>query len=127
MTLIEIMIVLAIIALVGGVVGVNVFNRLEQANIDTTATQISGFKSTLANYRRDKGKYPSALSDLLKGGYIGDESGQPVSEVPKDPWGEDYIYKVPGPSGQEFEIVSKGKDRAEGTEDDISSAPKPKE
>lgn len=132
MTLIEIMIVLAIIALVGGVVGVNVFNRLEQANVDTAKTQIRGFQSALANYRRDKGKYPpegEGLGALLKGGYIGDASGQSVSEVPKDPWGRDYQYRVPGPNGKDYEIVSLGKDGQEGgdpdsTDADISSATK---
>lgn len=130
MTLIEIMIVLAIIALVGGVVGVNVFNRLEQANVDTAKTQIRAFQSALANYRRDKGKYPSegdGLGALLKGGYIADAGGQNVSEVPKDPWGRDYLYKVPGPSGKEYEIISLGKDGQDGGEAetpdaDISSA-----
>lgn len=130
MTLIEIMIVLAIIALVGGVVGVNVFNRLERANVDTAKTQIRGFQSALANYRRDKGKYPSeseGLGALLKGGYIADASGQSISEVPKDPWGRDYMYKVPGTNGKEYEIISLGKDGQDGgdpdtPDEDISSA-----
>lgn len=130
MTLIEIMIVLAIIALVGGVVGVGVFSRLERANMDTAKTQIQSFQSALANYRRDKGKYPAegeGLSALLKGGYIADASGQSISEIPKDPWGRDYQYKVPGPDGKEYEIISLGKDGEEGGEEetpeaDISSA-----
>ncbi|PIR20014.1 MAG: type II secretion system protein GspG [Deltaproteobacteria bacterium CG11_big_fil_rev_8_21_14_0_20_47_16] len=125
MTLIEIMIVLAIIALVGGVVGVNVFNRLEQANVDTAKTQIRGFQSALANYRRDKGKFPGeseGLAALLKGGYIGDASGQSISEVPQDPWGHDYIYKVPGTNGKDYEIISLGKDGQEGGEPDTPDA-----
>lgn len=125
MTLIEIMIVLAIIALVGGVVGVNVFNRLERANMDTAKTQIQGFGSAMASYRRDKGKYPAeseGLAALLKGGYIADASGQSISEVPKDPWGRDYQYRVPGPNGKDYEIISLGKDGQEGGEEDTPEA-----
>lgn len=125
MTLIEIMIVLAIIALVGGVVGVGVFGRLEQANVDTARTQIRGFQSAIANYRRDKGKTPSAadgLQVLIKGGYLADSAGESLKEVPKDPWGEDYIYKTPGPDGKDYEIVSLGKDKQEGGEPDTPEA-----
>lgn len=127
MTLIEIMIVLAIIALVGGLAGNAVMKRLSEASVQTAETQIDGFKSALGQYRRSKGKYPPSLSELAAAGFIGDASGEAVTEVPLDPWQEEYVYRIPGPDGKEFEIVSKGPDLVEGTEDDISSAVKPKE
>lgn len=129
MTLIEIMIVLAIIALVGGLAGNAVMKRLAEASIQAAETQIDGFRSALGQYRRSKGKYPQSLSDLAKEGFIGDAAGESVTEVPQDPWQEDFIYRTPGSNGKEYEIISKGPDLTEGTDDDISSAAaaKPKE
>lgn len=122
MTLIEIMIVLAIIALVGGLAGNAVMKRLSEASVTTAETQIDGFRSALGQYRRAKGKYPASLTDLATAGFIGDAAGESVTEVPLDPWKNEYMYRIPGSNGKEFEIISKGPDGQEGTDDDISSA-----
>src|SRR5688500_1366213 len=92
MTLIEIMIVIAILGLLAGIIGVNVVNRFEEARRETARTQISAFKSALTLYNRDCGKYPSTAQGLnvlvqnpgncsrWKPGYLAGES------IPADPW-----------------------------------------
>ena len=59
MTLIEIMVVITILGLIATVVTVNVLDRLDQAKVETTKTQMRGLESALDNYRRDNGVYPS--------------------------------------------------------------------
>ncbi len=128
MTLIEIMVVVAIIGLVMAMVTVNVMSRFAKAKVDTARTQAKALEQSLEQYYLDNGSYPSTeqgLSALVEapggakrfqpGGYL--KGGK----VPKDPWGHEYDYISPGATGQPFEISSKGPDGQEGTDDDIKS------
>jgi len=131
MTLIEIMVVLAIIALIGGVVGVGVMGRLEKAKMETAGNQIRSLESALANYKRDNGYYPStqqglqALVEKPSSGRIPKffprEGYLAKKKVPQDPWSQPYQYHSPGLYGHDYEIWSFGPDEEEGTEDDIKS------
>lgn len=131
MTLIEIMVVLAIIALIGGVVGVGVMGRLEKAKVETAQNQIRALESALANYKRDNGYYPttdqglSALVEKPSAGrvpkFYPSEGYLAKKQVPKDPWKNDYTYHSPGIYGHNYEISSIGPDEEDGTEDDIKS------
>lgn len=119
MTLIEIMVVITIIGLVATMFTMNVMSRMAKAKIKTTKTQIKAVEQVLEQYYLDEGKYPSTeegLASLGEGDYF------KGNKIPKDAWSQDYTYMSPGPDGEDFVIISKGPDKKEGTDDDISSA-----
>lgn len=122
MTLVEIMVVVVIISLVAGVVGVAVFGTLGDAQRKTAFTQIQQISDALDLYRLQYRRYPSTAEGLQalaspKG------RGEPImNEIPRDPWGNDYVYVFPGtrnPRG--FDLLSTGPDEQEGTDDDVSN------
>ncbi len=129
MTLIEIMVVVAIIAGITGLIAVNVVERQEKANIDLTKTQISNLMSALDQYKLDNHRYPSsdqgldALVEKPSSGKVPEnypEDGY-IKKIPKDGWGQEFSYASPGTHGNKVEIWSAGPDEEEGTEDDVTS------
>ncbi len=114
LTLIEIMVVIAVLGTLMTIVTVNVVGRLDDANVDTTKLQIKKIEQGLQMYAaKRKGRFPST-SDGLEAAkkYFSDNS------VPTDAWGNEFQYFSPGThSEQPYEIVSLGKDGSEGGED----------
>jgi len=107
------MIVILILSLLAAVVLPNLTGRGEQARKDLTCVQIKSIAQALRMFNVDKGYYPSTeqgLEHLAAEGYFED------GKVPKDPWGNDYIYIL---NDGQFEIISFGPDQKEGGEDDI--------
>jgi len=116
-TLVEIMVVVVIIGLIAAVVGPRLVGQSEAARITTTRTQIRNFEQSLELFHLNNGFFPTTdqgLAALVSkptippeprnyqaGGYLRARS------VPKDPWGNDYIYLYPGEIG-EYDIVSYG-------------------
>lgn len=126
MTLIEIMIVIAILGLLAAIVGVNVIGSLQEGRIGAAKSQIKSFETGLKLYNKDCGKYPSTAEGL--NGLIAKPGNCPrwkpyleQSTIPLDPWGNPYEYFFPGTHGQELEIISKGPDQALNTQDDVVS------
>ena len=121
MTLVEIMVVVVIIGLIAGVVSVQVFGQLEDANIKTAQTQIKSVENALDLYRLSNRGYPSTAEGL--GVLAAPKSGAPVmSEIPKDPWGNDFIYLYPGTQNAgKFDLMSYGPDGVQGGGDDIGN------
>jgi len=121
-SLIELMVVIAIIAMLAAIVGFNVMNALGKGEIAAAKSQISNFKTALISYRVEFKKFPSteeglkALIDNEKGTKFLDQK-----EVPSDPWGNPYVYKL---ENNEPIIISYGADGSpggEGENADISS------
>jgi general secretion pathway protein G len=118
-TLVEMLVVIAIIGLVMGLVGPRVLNSLGEAKVKAAKLQIESFGSALDLFYLDAGRYPSASEGLAalaqrpgnapvwNGPYLKNAS------VPADPWGHAYVYRVPGEKGP-YEIVSLGSDGQEG-------------
>ena len=108
-TLIELMVVMVIIGLLAALVVPKFFGHVDKALQQDTQVQIELLGQGLDLYRLEKHKYPKtvdgleAISSYLK------------KEVPKDPWGNEYIYTSPGLHG-EYDLVSYGADGAEGGE-----------
>ena len=121
MTLVEIMVVVVIIGLIAGVASVQVFGQLEDANIKTTQTQLKSIENALDLYRLSNRGYPSTAEGL--GVLAAPKSGAPVmSEIPKDPWGNDFIYLYPGTQNAgKFDLMSYGPDGVQGGGDDIGN------
>lgn len=116
MTLIEIMVVVAIIGLIGTVAIININKQFQKAQVKTARTQIKAVQQAVEQYYLDNGTYPSTeqgLSVLAEEDYL--------TKVPKDPWKRDFSYSSPGTEGNPYEISSGGPDRQEGTGDDINS------
>ncbi len=114
MTLLEIMVVIAIIGIVATAIGVGVVGYLNKAKVDACKAQIRNISQALDIYAADS-DYPSSLSVLAEG------PGAPLKEKQlKDPWGQPFIYNYPSArGGGAYDLCSKGPDRREGSEDDI--------
>lgn len=120
-TLIELLVVLAILAMLGGLVGPKILNQLGGAKSKTAAVQIEDFEKTLELFKLDVGRYPTTeegLDALVKrpasaNGWVGPYLKG--SSIPPDPWGKAYRYTSPTPAGG-IEILSLGSDGAVGGE-----------
>jgi general secretion pathway protein G len=127
-TLLEIVIVLGIIAvLLGGSIAL-IGNLGEGAKIQRVEGDFNAIGAALKTYKLNAGSYPTTQQGLKA--LVEKPGATPVPRrwtqladaVPKDPWGNEYIYRFPGRrNSSEFEIISKGKDGMEGTDDDFSS------
>ena len=111
MSLVEIMVVIAIIGVLMTVIAVNVLGYLDDANRDAAKIQIKKMEESLTVYAaKNKNKFPSTSEGLAAiKRYL------PNGEVPTDPWGNAYLYFSPGTHGNNpYEIISLGKDGKEG-------------
>ena len=116
-TLIEILVVMAIIGMLAVMVAPNIFNQQAGAQRDAALSQISALEAALDTYRLDVGQYPDSLEGLVE-----NDSGRAAwngpylrREVPLDPWGNEYVYDS-DVSG--FTLVSYGPDGERGGEGD---------
>lgn len=122
MTLVEIMVVIVIISLVTGVVGVGVFNQLNSAKQKVAVTQIHQLADALDLYKLSTNHYPSTAEGLQALVAPKDGSKPYLPSIPKDPWGNEYVYVYPGqhnPGG--FDLLSYGPDMVLGGGDDIGN------
>ncbi len=113
LTLVEIMVVIAILGTLMTIVAVNVVGALDDANVDATKLQIKKVEQGLQMYAaKHKGKFPSTSDGLEAAAkYF------PDNKVPTDAWGNPFQYYSPGTNGDHpYEIISLGKDGAEGGE-----------
>ena len=130
MTLIEILVVLVLIGIVLGIVGGNFIGRGEKAKADAAKIEIGQIGQALDLYKLETGRYPSS-SDGLQAlvtapGGASNWNGPywKKSQIPKDPWGNDYRYTSPGQKGA-YDILSlgaDGKEGGEGANKDIASS-----
>ncbi len=117
LTLIEMIVVLAIIALVAALIVPSVIGRPDQARVTVASTDIRTIGAALKMYRLDNGNYPTTEQGLAALAHA-PTSGPPapnwnrdgyLPEVPTDPWGHAYVYRSPGSNG-DFDLLSLGKD-----------------
>ena len=123
-TLIELMVVIAIIAMLAAVVGYNVLGALEDAEVTVAKAEINTFKSALINYRVVFKKFPTNAEGLQA--LIQNEKSRKFldrDKIPLDPWNNPYLYKLEG--SRDFSVISYGADGVpggSGLDADISSA-----
>jgi general secretion pathway protein G len=109
-TLIELLVVMVIIGLLAALVVPKFFGHVDKAMQQDAQAQIELLGQALDLYRLEKHKYPStdeglkAIAPYLK------------KEVPKDPWGSDFVYISPGEHG-DYDLISYGADNVEGGEE----------
>ena len=127
-SLIEVMVVIAILGLLASLILPNVLGSADQANRQKARTDIIALENALAQYRLDNGTFPSTEQGLealteepnvdprprnyRRGGYI--------QRLPTDPWGNEYLLLSPGEFG-DIDIFSAGPDGQTGTDDDIGN------
>ncbi|HEY0330276.1 MAG TPA: type II secretion system major pseudopilin GspG [Rhodopseudomonas sp.] len=115
-TLVEMLVVLAIIGLIVGIAAPRVFNQLAGAKVRTAKVQIESLKSALDLFFLDVGRYPTTSEGLgvlmVRPSNAGAWNGPYVKSttVPRDPWNQEYVYHSPGQDGRPYEIVSLGAD-----------------
>ncbi len=129
-TLMEILVVLAILGLLAGLAISKLGNIHENAKIDATGLFVNNtIKVPLFSYKMNMGDYPSTQdglqalvtppsnkADRWRGPYV------EGSKIPLDPWGETYHYAYPGTHNKDgYDIWSSGPDHQSGTADDIGN------
>jgi general secretion pathway protein G len=126
-TLIELLVVLIIIGILAGYVGPKIMGHPEEAKRTMASVQITSLETAIESYKLDNGAYPSTeqgLQALVEAPATGRLPGKwrtggylAKGKVPKDPWGNDYIYLCPG-THSDFDIISYGGDGQAGGEGD---------
>ncbi len=126
-TLMEVLLVLAILVILGSMVGIFIVGMQREAFRDSARVQIAPLETALDAYRLHVGSYPNTNQGLealvvppadltnpakWRGPYL-------KKQVPPDPWGNPYQYELLTPD--EYRIWSWGPDGADGTEDDVSN------
>ncbi len=113
MTLFEIMIVFALIALIMGAVGVGAYAKYKKGQVNTARIQVNEIMQTAQQYMMDNSnECPKGMDDLVAQKYMPSKK--------KDPWNKDFIVRCPGEINKDgIDVVSLGPDRQEGTDDDI--------
>lgn len=127
-TLIELMVVVIIIGLLAALVAPRFFGKVEKSKLKAAQAQIELLGLGLDHFSLDVGAYPTTQAGLqaLRRQPAGVEKwdGPYVKkDIPKDPWGREYIYQSPGTHG-DYDIMSYGADGlagGEGTNQDIVS------
>ncbi len=114
-TLMEMVVVIAIIALLATIVTPLYFKHVRKAKISTAKTQITLIEQAIMDFRLDTGRLPSSLEELSKNTSNDSKWDGPYMKqaVPKDPWGNKYLYSAPGEHG-DFDIASYGNDGQSG-------------
>ncbi|MFM9851988.1 MAG: type II secretion system major pseudopilin GspG [Sphingomonadaceae bacterium] len=118
-TLLELLVVLAILGLLAAIVGPQVIKYLGSSKTQTASVQVKNVAAALELFRLDAGRYPTTqegLDALIKpppsvpvwnGPYL------PQASALTDPWQNRYLFKVPGDHG-EIDVYSLGSDKAVG-------------
>ena len=113
-TLLELLVVVAIIGLLVGYVAPRYFGQIGKSEVATAKAQIDALEKALEQYRLDTGRYPA--SELGLAALVTRPQNEPKwngpylkKAVPLDPWGKPYVYKQPGERG-DFDLVSFGRD-----------------
>lgn len=117
-TLMELLVVLAILGLLMSLVGPAVLRQLGGAKSKTALIQIRDLEQTLEMYKLDVGRFPTTAQGLealvtKPSGVSGWNGPYLKGAVPQDPWNQDYIYKYPGEHG-ELDIMTYGQDGSPG-------------
>jgi general secretion pathway protein G len=120
-TLIEMLVVVSIIALFAALVAPSMFQQGDKARVVAARVQINNFEQALTQYKLSTGMFPTTEQGLealrTKPANLNQWEGPYLKkEIPKDPWGHDYLYKYPGEHGDEPDIISYGLDGQPGGE-----------
>ena len=117
-TLIELLAVIAILGLIAAFAVPQVLKWVSGARSDSARIQIDALGGSIDLYRLEVGSFPPTLEALVEKPPGVDKWDGPYLKktvIPKDPWGNDYIYRYPGNNGS-YDLMSLGADNSEGGE-----------
>jgi len=132
-TLLELIIVIAIIAILAALVGPSIFQNVGDAKSSAAKSQIEMLSTALGSYRLDNDFYPTSDQGLAALRQMPTSGDTPrnwrgpylTREVPVDPWGRPYSYSSPGKANPtSFDLYTLGRDGklgGEGEDADITS------
>jgi general secretion pathway protein G len=114
-TLIEMLVVVTIIGLFIALVGPRLWSNVDKSKVVKARADIEGLMGALGTYKLDNGNFPTTEQGLqslrVKPADAAQWAGPYTDkDVPKDPWGHDYVYKFPGDHGDLPDITSYGAD-----------------
>lgn len=126
-TLMEVLLVLAILVILGSLVVANFSGVFASSKIKAAKAQISAFETQLDIYQLDIGSYPTNEQGLQSLREAPPDLADPAKwqgpyakkNIPVDPWSNEYIYELLGPN--QYRIASAGPDGQVGTEDDVDN------
>ena len=127
-TLLELLVVVAIIGLLVGYVAPRYFSQVGKSEVQVARAQLDALEKALDQYRLDTRRYPTAEQGLVA--LVTRPANEPnwagpylKRAVPNDPWGRPYVYRTPGQKG-EFDLISYGRDgKAGGSGEDADIGP----
>jgi general secretion pathway protein G len=125
-TLVEMLIVLVILSTLAAIVYPSYINKGLRARRTAAMTQIKVLKTALAAFEMDNDHFPqghNGLQELVQRPRDAQNWRGPYLDgnVPKDPWGHDYLYECPGKHNQPYDIICLAQDGLQGTDDDITT------
>jgi len=116
-TLIELIAVVLIIGLLAALVAPRFFGKVEESRVKAAQAQIELFGAALDQFRLDVGRYPTTAEGLpalrASSGVENWHGPYLRKELPKDPWGKEFVYTSPG-EHDDYDMVSLGADHAPG-------------
>lgn len=120
-TLVEVLLVVAILGILSTVVVVNVAGKQKAAMIRVTRTSIAAICTAIKLYEVDTGQYPASLDALIHSDGSPNWSGPYVEggKLPVDSWGTPFSYAPQGEGG--YKVTSAGPDKNAGSGDDITN------
>lgn len=133
-TLLEMLVVLVIIGLIASLVGPRLFSRVDASKVQVADTQVRMLRSAVETFHLEVGRLPTVEEGLsvLSSPPVDDRAkarwrGPYLDEaVPADPWGNPYVYSMPGRDGRPFALYSLGADGqpgGEGNDADVGFLP----
>lgn len=117
-TLIELLIVIVILGLLLSLVAPTMFSKVGSSKQKTADAQMGLLATALDTYRLDTGDYPQHLSQLRQDDDPAWDGPYLPRDVPADPWGNAYVYALPGEDGDPYLLRSLGKDGVPGGDDE---------
>nr|AQQ75203.1 hypothetical protein [uncultured bacterium] len=102
-TLLELMVVLVIIGLLGGIVAYNLVGTADKAKADATRQKMVTIKAAVDTFYVQNSRYPTQMGELVQAGLV-------VGEKTRDAWNRDILLAAPAPGGQyPYALISFGK------------------
>lgn len=112
-SLLELMLVVAIIGILMGVVAYNLAGATTKTKVRASKISMETIKGALSAYNAEQSSYPPTLLPLVSGKFLADDKAL------KDGWQRDFFYSPQGLNEKPFQLISLGEDGQPGTADDI--------
>ena len=121
-TLMEMLVVIAILGLLIGTVAVSTRGIMARSKISNAKQRLAVIENALEEYSGfNEGRYPTEVEGLASLKDNENEEDNYLEKSTKDPWGTEIQYLVPGPKNEPYELICAGPDREFETDDDLSN------